>query len=306
MPSDYVNMKARYDFNKAKQQATISGILSALTPHKQNLLSLEDVRKLVKPKSETYRGMQIVPVDKIVGSEGRYQDFSRAFLPKYEYLRHRWENIDKAHHNDVILPPVKLYQISNVYFVRDGNHRVSVARMQGQMEIDAEVIELTSEIEVSEDMTVRDLEDLVIAYEKDRVFKETRLGEIIPGVELQFTEPGRFIEILRHIQGHKYFINMDVDEEIPFVEAGRSWYESIYKPIIDIIRSENYVQRFPNRTESDLYMWIVQHWDSLKQRYGADFSLEMAADDYSRSFGKGLFSQFKDMLVSWIKNFRKP
>lgn len=302
MDRSYLDLKARDDFNKAKQRATIAMILNALTPRKQQLLSLQDVRKLVQPKNETYRGMQVVDLEKIIGSEGRYRDFSKEFLPRYEYLRKRWEGIDKAHLKNIILPPIKLYKIGEIYFVRDGNHRVSVAKMQGVRNIDAEVIELTSEIPVTEDMGADDLVRQVIAYEKKRVFSETTIGEIIPEDELEFSEPGRFHEILRHIQGHKYFINMSAKEEIPFNDACRSWYETIYKPIVAIIKQENYLSRFPGRTTSDLYVWIVQHWDGLKKRYGNSLSIKSAADDYSRQFGRGFGAQLWDMLRLWIRS----
>ena len=86
--------------------------------------------------------MEAVNVDRIVGSEGRYRDFNRHFLPRREFLQSRWVSIDMAHYNDVSLPPVRVYEIGGVYFVRDGNHRVSVARMRGQTMIDAEVTRL--------------------------------------------------------------------------------------------------------------------------------------------------------------------
>jgi hypothetical protein len=297
----YLDMKARDDFNKAKHRATIAMILNALTPRKQQLMSLQDVRKLVKPKNETYRGMQVVELEKIVGSEGRYRDFSKEFLPRYEYLRKRWEGIDKAHLKNIILPPIKLYKIGEIYFVRDGNHRVSVAKLQGVRNIDAEVIELTSEIPVIEGMGAEDLVKQVIAYEKKRVYTETTIGQIVPEDELEFTEPGRFHEVLRHIQGHKYFINMNIKEEIAFADACRSWYENIYKPIIAIIKQENYLSRFPGRTDSDLYVWIVQHWDGLKKQYGNSFSIKSAADDYSRQFGRGVWAQIRDIIKRWLK-----
>lgn len=297
----YYEMKARDDFNKAKNRATIASILNALTPRKQSLLSLQDVRNILQPKSETYRGMRVVPLQQIVGSEGRYRDFSREFLPKYEYLRKRWEGIDKAHLNHLILPPIKLYQIGDVYFVRDGNHRVSVAKLQGVLNIDAEVIELTSEIPVHEASGIEELVRLVVRYEKDRLYRETELGSVVPYEELDFSEPGRFSEILRHIQGHKYFLNLEQAEEIPFLEAARSWYHTIYRPIVDIIDAERYLARFPGRTSSDLYLWIVQHWDGLKKKYGHGFSMKLAADDYSRQFGRSFWAQAADTLRSWTK-----
>ena len=115
--SHNINFQAREDFNKARSKASISRILNALTPEKQDLLSLEDIRNLIKPKSETYLGMKVVEINLIVGSEGRYNDFNRTFLPKREFIRNRWENIDKAHLKSVILPPIKLYKIGGAYFV---------------------------------------------------------------------------------------------------------------------------------------------------------------------------------------------
>ncbi len=300
--SQFIQHRARDDFNRARSKATITQLLSALTPERQRLLALEDVRNLLKPHSETYKGMQAVPIDKIVGSEGRYKDFTSAFLPKREFIRGRWESVDRAHISDVILPPIKLYEIGGVYFVRDGNHRVSVARMQGTEMIDAEVIELDTEISLEPGITNEELKRRVIEYEKRQVFDETGLSRVIPEDEIMFTEPGRYIELLRHIKGHKYFLNQDREEEIPFIEAASSWYRNLYRPIIRIIREENILTRFPGRTHSDLYMWVVKHWDELKKKYGNDFSLKTATLDFSEKYGTSIKQQIKNFLLSLLKS----
>jgi len=299
--NSFVHSQARDDFNKARSKATISQLLNALTPDRQRLLSLEDVRNLLKPKSEVYKGMQTVPIEKIIGSEGRYKDFTSAFLPKRDFIRGRWESVDRAHLSDVILPAIKLYEIGGVYFVRDGNHRVSVARMQGVEAIDAEVIELDSEIEMQPGMTVHDLKNAVVEYEKQKVFSDTQLDSIIPPEEIVFSETGRYVEMLRHIQGHKYFLNQGRNTEIEFLQAAASWYNNLYKPIIRIIEQENIISRFPGRTMSDLYMWIIKHWDGLKNKYGNNFSLKMAALDYSEKYGTSLWEQFKSFIKALFK-----
>ncbi len=296
--SFFVQNQAREDFNKARSRATITQLLNTLTPERQRLLSLEDVRNLLKPKKESYKGMQSVAIDKIVGSEGRYNDFTSAFLPKRDFIRGRWESVDRAHLSDIILPAIKLYEIGGVYFVRDGNHRVSVARMQGTEAIDAEVIELDSEIPLKPGMTVSDLKDAVIDYEKKKVFSDTQLDTIVPPEEIVFSEPGRYVEMLRHIQGHKYFLNQGSEEEISFLDAASSWYNNLYKPIVRIIEQENIISRFPGRTMADLYMWIIKHWDGLKNKYGNNFSLKVAALDYSEKYGKSLWEQLKGLLRS--------
>ena len=294
--SHNINFQAREDFNKARSKASISRILNALTPEKQDLLSLEDIRNLIKPKSETYLGMKVVEINLIVGSEGRYNDFNRTFLPKREFIRNRWENIDKAHLKSVILPPIKLYKIGGAYFVRDGNHRVSVAKLQGVMSIDAEVIRLDTEIPLGPELTRSEIEKAIIKYEKERVFENTELGKIINPYDIDFTATGRFYEILRHIQGHKYFLNENKTEEIPFISAGISWYKNLYKPIVSIVKEEHILGRFPGRTEGDLYMWIIKHWDELKNRNGDNFSLQDAAVNFSTKYGKSYFQQFLNLL----------
>ena len=107
------------------------------------LLSFDAVRSSLPVYGQSYRGVQEVPVDKIVGTtSNRYADFDRAFLPSQARTKARWKNIDELRLRDVNLPPVQVYQVGEVYFVRDGHHRVSVARQTGQNYIDAEVIEM--------------------------------------------------------------------------------------------------------------------------------------------------------------------
>ena len=127
------------DFDKAYQKAMFSRILSRLKGEKNTLFSFDEVMKMLKVKNEVYIGLQCVRIEEIIGSEGRYNDFNKEFLPRRRNLRVRWQRVDEAHYQDIILPPIKLYRLGNAYFVRDGNHRVSVAREQGREFIDAEV-----------------------------------------------------------------------------------------------------------------------------------------------------------------------
>ena len=119
------------DFYKARNKALFNEIQHFVNQEESHLLSFNDVKQMLKPQNEVYLGMQAVPVNLIAGSEGRYYDFDNHFFPKNIHLKARWERIDEAHLTDVILPPIKLYEIGGLYFVRDGNHRVSVARSKG-------------------------------------------------------------------------------------------------------------------------------------------------------------------------------
>jgi hypothetical protein len=291
----YIERKADEDFNKARFRESLGRISGLIQPSRQELLSLSEVKSLVKPQGEAYQGMTAVSIEKIVGSEGRYRDFNKAFLPKREMLRHRWKRVDKAHLQSVILPPIRLYEVGGVYFVRDGNHRVSVARSQGAEMIDAEVTKIDSKIKLDPGITREELKRRVTEYEKKEFCRETNFRKIVD-YELNFTAPGRYDEVLNHINTHKYFMNQNQTDEISFEEALKSWFETVFKPIAQIVEEENLLVRFPGRTSADLYMWIVKHWDELKKKYGPDYSLKDAAMDFSEKHGKGFFQRLKDVL----------
>ncbi|OQY34046.1 MAG: transcriptional regulator [Spirochaetaceae bacterium 4572_59] len=309
MDRNAMNSEASSDFNKAKSKALFNTILNILRPEKRELLSFYDVKSLIKTRSESYKGMQVVKIEDIAGSEGRYHDFNKAFLPKKEHLRKRWESIDKAYITDVILPPIKLYKIGQVYFVRDGNHRVSVAKAQGMYSIDAEVTELTTSIKITSSMSRLELVAAVIAYEKEQIIQsQPELAVLIEEDRIDFTAPGRFEEMLRHILGHKYFINMDQEEEIALELAARSWRENLYQPIIRTIQTANLLSRFPGRTEADLYIWIVKHWHELKDKYGQEYPMEAAAAAFSKKHGSSFLENprkwIKEKLNSTVRNTR--
>ncbi len=294
----FIISQAESDFAKAKHKAWIQSIKSIINPEAGELLSFHDIKSLLKPEREKYLGMRVVPIANIAGSEDRYQDFSRHFFPRKEHLRHRWMSIDKAYLSDINLPPIKLLKLGDMYFVRDGNHRVSVALTQGVISIDAEVIELTAEIQLGSSATRDEILKAVIAYERRSVLEPTELERIIPVEMIEFTSPGRWHEVLNHIEGHKYFINLNSEKEIPFEDAARSWYNNLYTPIIEIIRGEHLLTRFPKRTEADLYIWIIKHWHSLKEKYGPDYPLGQAASEYAAAHGKSFSSRMRKRVKS--------
>lgn len=136
------NQSVLQDFERARRRAFWRDLLSRLTRKDNNLLSFEQIRQGQLVTRRHYRGLQTVPLAKIVGSEGRYRDFDQAFFPRQSQTKERWLSINQAHYQEVSLPPVELYKVGRVYFVRDGNHRVSVARAHEQEFIDAYVIEI--------------------------------------------------------------------------------------------------------------------------------------------------------------------
>lgn len=295
--SMFVENQSQDDFNKARNKALFNEIQNFLNPDKSRLLSFHDVKKILKPKNEVYVGMKTVPIEKIVGSEGRYQDFDNHFLPKSRNLQQRWQRVDQAHLTDIVLPPIQLYEISGLYFVRDGNHRVSVAKAQGVSFIDAEIISLQSEIMLKPGVNPDTLLSEVIKYEKRIFYTETSFGDITDYWDLNFTSPGQYDVIYNHILVHKYFINESIETEIPFNDAIISWYKKVYCPVIDLIKKKKLLPLFQERTPSDLYVWIIKQWDELKSKYGIDLTLDEATTYIKSSHKTNIFIQFKD----WFK-----
>jgi hypothetical protein len=302
------HLRAAQDFNRARNRAILSRIQHFLNADKDKLLSFNDVKEILKPMNEVYRGMQAVPISKIVGSEGRYRDFTKYFLPRREFLRHRWQRVDLAQIRDIPLPAIQLYEIGGVYFVRDGNHRVSVFRSQGGEVIDAEVTSLSTEIEIEPSMTVEELKAEVVKYEKKIFYEKTKFGELTGDTNLDFTNPGRYDVIYNHILVHKYYLNQNLEEEIPFEKALVSWYNNVYRPIIKIIDEDMLCLNFPGRSPSDLYVWIVKHWDHLKKSNGLHYSAAEASRDFSVKYGdsRGRFFRFiPALLAKLFKNRRR-
>ncbi len=295
--SDWYATQAEGDFARARTRELLSRIAGLLDPERGRLLPLEDVLAIMKPGSETYVGMKAVAVDLIVGSEGRYRDFNRHFLPRREHLRSRWVRVDMAHYQDVPLPAVRLYEIGGLYFVRDGNHRVSVARMRGQASIDAEVTSLDAIVPLSPGMTLDALKREVLLYEKRRFYDKTEFGQLTGDYNLAFSTPGRYDEILEHILVHKYFVNQDLSRELSFAEAVWSWHENVYRPVVMAIEEEGLHSLFPGRTPSDLYVFIVKYWDELKRKYGLAYPIGEAARDFGSRFGKSQGARIREALA---------
>ena len=108
------------------------------------LRSLGEAIRNTRPGGETYIGLRTIEVKRIVGSESRRREFNRGFLPRRDFLMPRWSRINEAFRHDVALPPIQVFELNGWYYVRDGNHRVSVARFHGVEFIDAEVVRITA------------------------------------------------------------------------------------------------------------------------------------------------------------------
>jgi hypothetical protein len=277
--------EARERYRQNVIRAEIADLLSSITGQDIDLVSYDEVAKRVRARQQIAMGTQMVPLERIVGSVGRYRDFTRTFLPRTGINQERWVRIDAAMNSLEGLPPIELYKIGEVYFVRDGNHRVSVARANGLTHIEAYVTEVQTDIPLTVDDFERD--QWLIKVERSEFLAKTDLDEIRPGNEVYFTEPGRYSILLQHIEVHQYLRGKDLKEqsvadEFTWQRAVASWYDAVYLPVIQMIRKYKLMEEFPNRTEADLYLWIAFQRERLAAHYNlAPLSAETAVATFA-------------------------
>jgi hypothetical protein len=278
-----IRNKARWDFEKAKNKAFFSRLMKRLFDQNDELLRFDEVKHLLAPHGMAYRGVRSIPINKIVGSEGRYQDFDADFLPIHEHNRQRWENIDIAHLKEITLPPIKVYKVRDFYFVRDGNHRVSVARQLGMEYIDAEITELFIKVPLESEKL--DQKSLLIAEGYRFFVDKTHINKVLPHVSFQLTNPWGYYRLVEHINTYKYLLEERLKRPISIEEACLEWYNNLYQPVVRLILKNKILRHFPKRTAGDLYIWIMDHWHYLKERYGP-VDIAVAIEDYTQKFGK--------------------
>jgi hypothetical protein len=229
-------------------------------------VSFEDLQRADEAFECRDRGLRTVPLSRIVGSVGRYQDFDDKFRLKNQAPSERLEAIKNAMRRGKVLPPVRLWQIRDAYYVEDGNHRVAAAKALGHDEILAHIVEFVPSGDDLEDVLYRQRADFLDA---------TRLH-----ADITLSEPGQYEHLLEQIRRHQAFLKQSRGAPVSFQEAAADWYQYIYRPLCAIIKKERLVDQFPGRTVADLYAYIsVRLWEKGERRhYGIGIN-EILPDD---------------------------
>ncbi len=298
-----IDETAKQDFESALRAGFWRSVVSWFTQSPNTLLPYDEIRKSLPLSNQHYIGLRQVPVNQIVGSVSRYNDFDRAFLPKHTHTQGRWMSIDRAHLTDVVLPPIEVYKIGDTYYVKDGNHRVSVARKKGQYYLDADVIEVETPVPIDSSV---DVDELIRRLEQADFLERTHLLELRPEVDVHLTLPGGYERILEHISVHRYFLGMQLDRDVTWEEAVVGWVDQVYLPLVHVIREYNILKEFPQRSEADLYLWIIEHLWYLREEYHSDVSLERAATHFADEYSQRPLRQLVNVVkrtVRFLKDF---
>ena len=259
--------QARSDFEKQFRRAFWRKLSTWLQGESNDLLAYDEVRRELPFQGQRDLGVQTIPLDKIVGSVGRYRDFDRAFLPTQRETSGRWINISKARYEDKELPAIEVYKVGDVYFVRDGNHRVSVARERNQDYIDAYVTEIDVPILLTADMDMR----AVIEKKNYAEFmRQTNLNRLRPDSDLELSLKEEYGRLLAHIDAHRYYMSMDAGYEVSFEDAAVSWYDNVYQPLVAMIHEHGLDKDLPEYSLTDLYLFVSEYQWLLRREDGEE------------------------------------
>lgn len=232
------------------------------------------------------RGTCTVPIDRIVGSVGRYHDFDRQFQIRRHVPSERLVRIKTALKQGKLLPPVKLYQIKDEYYVMDGNHRVAAARELGHECVRADILEFIPSKNTLENILYR---------EKKAFVAQTGLPDT-----LALTEVGQYLNLERQVEKHRQHLSNERGADVPIADAAADWYRTIYQPLAAIIEKGGLLESFPQRTLTDLYTYISSHqWDHARRRkygIGIDKLIEADMEAFRKKMADKQEREYPEML----------
>jgi hypothetical protein len=243
---------AQHDFMRARRHAAVSRVAARLRGEPDDVrmvLPYEEVVAALGFVSERPAGTAVVPLDAIVGTVERGRDFDRSFRPTSGRVRSRWEHIAAAMRRGESMPPVDLVRIGEIYFVRDGHHRVSVARALGRVDIDAYITEVVTRVGAERAIT---LADLPIKSHTRVFFERVPLPENARS-EILLSDPWDYPKLAEAVEAWGFRTAQDRGEPINRRETAYLWLENEYRPVVEMLREADLIGE---RTDTEAYMEI--------------------------------------------------
>ncbi len=261
------DLSRRYEsvrqFDRLYRKGFFKRLLGTLYNHRNRLIPFREIREIIGAGAEHHAGIQTVDISKVIGSENRFEDFDRAFLPLNKANKAKWINVNTSLNPAGSWPLVSLYKVGDYYFVQDGHHRISVARNAGQRFIDAEVIELKVPADLPKSYSP---EEFFLHLEERMFHSRTGLSDI------HVTIPGGYLELLRLIGCFRCSrchssreIQKQCPDGIPWRKAIQGWYQNCFSPAVQEIEKSGIIQKFKGKTSADLYLWTLANLNVLRK-----------------------------------------
>jgi hypothetical protein len=244
---------AQHDFMRVRRRAAVAKLAARLRGEPDDVgvvLPYEEVIQALGFVSERSAGLKVVPLDQIVGSVDRGRDFDRRFRPTSGRSRSRWEHIAAAARRGEAFPPVDLVKVGQLYFVRDGHHRVSVARALGRTDIDAYVTDVHTRIDADQAMKLSDLP----LKSHERVFFERVPVPASARAEIVLSDRDDYDELAEAVEAWGFRATQSRGEPLDREQTALLWLETEYRPVVAMLREAGLIQ---GCTDAEAYMSIV-------------------------------------------------
>ena len=254
MSSGFPESDAQSDFSRARRARLLAEIGRRLRREPDDvglMLPFEEVVEALGRTGQHDLGLQIVPLDAIVGTVDRGVDFDRRLRPTSARLRSRWERIASAQRRGEALPPVSLFKIGDLYFVRDGHHRVSVAKSLGREDIDAYVTEVNTRLQLGQDTLVSDLP----LKDHERLFRERVPLPPEARQRIQLKDPWDFGALSEAVEAWGFRVMQHRGTYMDRGEVARLWFAEEYEPVVELLRAGDLT--VDGETETEAYMRVA-------------------------------------------------
>jgi hypothetical protein len=245
---------AQNDFSRARRARLLSDVARRLRREPDDvglILPFEEVVDALGRTGQVDRGLQVVSLDSIVGTVDRAVDFDRGFRPTSARLRSRWERIAAAQRRGEALPPISLFKVGELYFVRDGHHRVSVAKSLGRDDIDAYVTEVTTRLQLGRDLTVSELP----VKDHERLFRERVPLDAERRKRISLSDPWDFGMLAEAVEAWGFRLMQERGHYYDRGEVARMWFDEEYVPVSELIASDDMTEG--DETETDAYLRVA-------------------------------------------------
>jgi hypothetical protein len=276
---------AESDFLRVRRHQTLSKLAARMRGDTQVLsetLSFTDVVDALGRRGEHDRGLQLIKLDQIVGSVDKVRDFDRRFRPTSDRSRQRWERLAEKSRMGEYLPPIDVYQLGNLYFVRDGHHRVSVARAQGATDIDAHVVQIDTVVDTEGIGGPRDLEGKNWGL---RFLQRVPLtGE--RRAEINCTDPTDYHRLAEMIEAWACRLMHREGAYFDKEAMARRWFDEEYTPVVELIDDAGV--RGETETGADAYIRVAgERYRLIREHdWNRDVMEQIAATQSRRSAGR--------------------
>jgi hypothetical protein len=215
------------------------------------ILPFDEVVRALGRRGERYLGLQTIELDSIVGTVDRGREFDRRFNPTSGRVRPRWERINTAQRKGQAMPPIDVYRIGELHFVKDGHHRVSVARALGHRDIDAYVTEIITELGAGREIRVRDLP----LKSHQRLFYERVPLPADARAEIKLSDEWRYAALAEAIEAWGFRVSQERGVLLSRSEVAEEWYDDEYRPVVEMLREADLIRH--GMTETEAYMRVA-------------------------------------------------